>query len=246
MLKIAICDDSPDILARLKDDLLLFCKNYAFAEPLEIKSYTSGSALLDAVDAGERFHIILLDVLMPLLNGIETAAEIRRSDKVVKIVFLTSSEHFALESYDVKAFSYILKGASKEKLFAVLLDAIDEITVSAENYTLLKTKTGLVKICFQNIEYIEVIGKTIYIHLTNGQIHQLYGTLTQIESVIDGNPKFIRPHRSYIVNMDYIQKLRSNEIVMVSNQRIPVSKSSYAEVKERYISYSFSGRQPNA
>ncbi|NLI52949.1 MAG: response regulator transcription factor [Clostridiales bacterium] len=246
MYKIAVCDDNPDMLARLSEDLRLLSERRKFAEPLEIMSFASGSALLDAVAHGDRFHIILLDILMPLMDGMETAAEIRRYDKSVKIIFLTTSTRFALESYDVKAYGYLIKGGPQEKLYALLNEAIAETSEALGAYTLLKTKTGLEKFFFHSIEYVEILGKVITLHLNNGEAHEMYGSLSQIEPVFAAQVRFIKPHRSFLVNMDYIRRLHNNEIFMVSGCRIPVAKASYGEIKERYISYSFSGRQSNA
>ena len=77
----------------------------------------------------EPFHIILLDILMPLLNGMDTARELRQYDKTVKIIFLTSSPEFALESYDVKAYSYLLKPVTYEKLEETLNECVKTFAI---------------------------------------------------------------------------------------------------------------------
>jgi DNA-binding LytR/AlgR family response regulator len=246
MYKIAVCDDNPDMLARLSEDLRLLSERRKFAEPLEIMSFASGSALLDAVAHGDRFHIILLDILMPLMDGMETAAEIRRYDKSVKIIFLTTSTRFALESYDVKAYGYLIKGGPQEKLYALLNEAIAETSEALGAYTLLKTKTGLEKFFFHALSTSKSSEKSSPSTSTTAKRMKCTARFPRSSPFFAAQARFIKPHRSFLVNMDYIRRLHNNEIFMVSGCRIPVAKASYGEIKERYISYSFSGRQSNA
>lgn len=106
MLKIAVCDDSPLFLELAIKFINKWSEERQF--PVSISSYNNGDDLL-AANAEERMDIIFLDIIMPLLNGMDTARELRQTDKAVKIIFLTSSPEFALESYEVKAQGYVLK-----------------------------------------------------------------------------------------------------------------------------------------
>lgn len=239
MITIAVCDDSRDARTRLCDELAELGRGGDGFMPVEACAFSGGSDLLDALNSGRRFDIIVLDILMPLLSGIETAAEIRRLDRAVKIIFLTSSAQFALESYDVKAYGYIVKSAPREKLFSLVREAVAETMERQDQYTLLKTKTGLVKVYFHNVEYLEVMGKMLFIHQTDGETCEMYGTLQQMEDLFLSRPQFIKPHRSYIVNMDAVRRLRHNEIITVGGSRVPVSKAVYGEIKRQYIQYSF-------
>ena len=99
----------------------------------------------------EPFHIILLDILLPLLNGMDTARELRQYDKTVKIIFLTSSPEFALESYDVKAYSYLLKPVTYEKLEETLNECVKTFAIDPK-HLILKTALGYQKIYFHEIE----------------------------------------------------------------------------------------------
>lgn len=239
MLRIALCDDDKGDLARLERDVASFRTAYGSDAEFMLRSFTSGTDLLSAVDGGERFDIILLDVVMPLCDGIETAREIRLTDKAAKIIFLTASAQFALDSYDVKASSYLLKSASREKLFAALRETAQEIDSAPERYMLVKTKTGLVRLRYHGVAYLEVIGKTITFSMGDAERYEMYGTLSEIEEAFLSQERFLKPHRSYIVNMDYVRRLGERELTMTDGARVPVSKANYNEVKRRYIAYSF-------
>lgn len=99
-MKIAVCDDESFFLESTAAAVRQW-----FSEknlPLQLSCFDNGDSLISAATR-EKFDIIILDIIMPLLNGIDTAREIRRHDNAVKIIFLTSSEEFALDSYSVKA-----------------------------------------------------------------------------------------------------------------------------------------------
>lgn len=237
-LRIAVCDDDKEILPQIVRNIEACLDGRGYRD-ITLQAFESGLDLVNAVKRHERFDIILLDVLMPLMNGMETAREIRLMDKTVKIIFLTSSAQFALDSYDVKAFSYILKINSGGKLAAVLQEAIAETANTAGEFTMLKTRTGYIKVHFHSLEYLEILGRTITFYLSDGQRLEVSGTLTEMEELFLGQERFIKPHRSYIVNMDCIRRLDRNEITMLNNHKIPVSKNLSHDVKKGYMNYSF-------
>lgn len=239
ILRIALCDDDKEMLSQIASDIKACEIDREVYREMTLETFQSGLDLVNAVKHNERFDIILLDILMPQMNGMEAAREIRLIDKTSKIIFLTSSPQFALDSYDVKAYFYLLKNYSREKLKAVLEEAITEIVDTASNFTMLKTRTGFVKLYFHSLLYLEIIGRTITFYLNNDQHYEVYGTLTEIEEIFLKQEKFIKPHRSYIVNMDCIRKLDRNEITMMNNHKLPVSKNLYQIVKKGYMDYSF-------
>ena len=112
MLRLAICDDMSEFLLSTKMQLEQWKDK---PEELIIELFNNGDSLIEAHIANP-YDIIFLDVLMPLLNGIETASEIRKHDSSVKIVFLTSTSAFAVDSYTVHADNYLLKPVAQDKL----------------------------------------------------------------------------------------------------------------------------------
>ena len=113
MIRIALCDDSSAFLEETKFMIEHWDK---CPQNITMELFEDGDTLI-LTHAKKPFDIILLDIVMPLLNGIETAKELREKDKNVKIVFLTSSAEFAVDSYAVKASNYLLKPLESEKLF---------------------------------------------------------------------------------------------------------------------------------
>lgn len=121
MIRIAVCDDSPDFLQRAVDMVERWSQQCGI--PTEIYPFDNGDALLSK-NAVTHMDIIFLDIIMPLQNGIDTAKELRQNDNAAKIIFLTSSPEFALESYEVKAQGYLLKPVTYEKLRKSLMTAV--------------------------------------------------------------------------------------------------------------------------
>ena len=124
-MKIAICDDNAQELIRISS----LIDNYRLEKNmlLTYKTFQSAAELVSTLESGDAdYDVLLLDILMPGLSGLQAAYEIREFDGVTKIIFLTSSPEFAVESYQVKAYNYILKPVSKEKLYTVLDELVKE------------------------------------------------------------------------------------------------------------------------
>lgn len=237
VLKIAICDDEDfylDSYAKCIKEFVI--KNQSL--DLDIQKFSNGTDLIAALERKIRYDIIFLDVMMPLMNGIQVANEIREKDQTTKIIFLTFSREYALDSYDVNAFSYLLKDAPKEKLFSVISKAIEEID-NKKQHTVVKFGDKLIKINYHNIEFVEINLRKIIYYKTNGELITSYGTFYELENLLLAHSNFIKPHRAYIVNMDYIKEIVSYEIITQQNYKIPIPRASFTKVKSLYFDYSF-------
>lgn len=241
MLQIAICDDSDIELSHMSQIIEELKTSIISKYNIQCDTYLSGLDLLMSVENGTNYDIIILDVVMPFMTGIEVAMEIRKKNTISKIVFLTSSPDFAVDSYKVDAYYYLLKPIKKEGLIPILEKACDDIVDKQELGIIVKCKTCLTKILLHNLEYTEVIGRRLIFHLTSGEVLESLGTISQLENDLLDYKRFIKPHRSYIVNMDCIQRITDKEIITFSNSRIPIARDVYKKNKQVYIDYSFSG-----
>ena len=137
------------------------------------------------------------------------------------------------------AFYYTIKPIWKEKLVLLLDKVITEIKVDLGSSFLIKSKIGLTRIYTKRLEYTEVIGRTIFYHMTDGTVIEAVGSMVELEEELLEYPCFVKPHRSYIINMDFIDTLSQREIITRSHAMIPIAKANYKAVKSAYISYSF-------
>lgn len=234
MLRIAICDDMPEFLAQTR----VLAENWPHKpDGMSVSAFSDGDALVEAHGA-EPFDIIFLDVVMPLVDGIDTAAEIRRYDDSVKIVFLTFSKEFAYESYAVKANDYLLKPIDSAR-FHGCLDACYRDILEHEKCITVKSTSGVHRVKLQSIEHIEAQGKQVLFSLTDGRVIEAMEPFYAYESKLFLNDGFFKCHRSYLVNLYKIDTYNQNEITMRSGCRIPISRSFHKQFKEAYFALLF-------
>ena len=235
MLKIAVCDDSRELLEKVEKDLHEY--ESVRSTPVTVHTYTNAVDLLDGLKKTD-YDILILDIIMPGFTGMQAAHEIRKFNEEIKIIFLTSSKEFAIESYSVGAYYYLLKPVLNEKLFSVLDKVVSEITSKQES-CVIYTHMGIVNIPFSKIECLEVYNKHLVFHLSDGSTKETRGALTDYENVFFERKEFLKIHRSYILNMDYIHSIEAGEIATYSGKKFPVSRLLAKDIKERYMNYMF-------
>lgn len=195
--------------------------------------------LIAEIERGIRFDILFLDVLMPGQNGIDVATEIRNYDKNAKIIFLTSSAEFAVQSYTVNAFYYQLKPICEESFFRLMDAVLSQCKKEQASSLILHCKNGITRINPTQLEYCEVIHRTLFIHLTSGKVLECSGSLNELAGQLVPYGSFLRPHRSYLVNLEYIQNLSYRAITMSCLAEIPIPRGKYNEIKNAFLEYAF-------
>lgn len=238
MIHIAICDDSK----QERQILAALFKRYQelHATPLQIHIFQNGFSLLDAIDQGKRFDITILDILMPGENGIEIARNIRASGTDTEIIFLTSSPEYAVDSYEVKAQNYLLKPVTEEKFFA----SIDSILAKLDkkdtaSFIIYTTEKQYSRIRVSSLVYGEVTHRTITLHLADQTMISAVMTFTEFQDILKAYPDFIYPHRSYAVNMNYIQYVTKSDIILTDGQKIPLSRNNYTKISEQFLNFAY-------
>lgn len=241
MIKIALCDDDRSILQQLS----IYLDRYRVAKNREIEyfAFQSPLELLAEIDRGKRFDLLFLDVLMPGENGIDTAAEIRKIDSAIKIIFLTSSAEYAVQSYTVEAYFYQLKPIW-EDAFVRLMDSVLAVCEKEQTDSLiLRCKNGITRIELRQLEYCEVIHRTLFIHLTTGKVLESVGSLDDLSRQLSSYGNFLRPHRSFLINLDHVRTLSYQGILMSCMSEIPIPRGKYNDVKNAFLEYAFRTRQ---
>lgn len=234
-MRIAICDDdSRDLL-----QIVSLLESYRHENKAELTyaSFQNAIELLVSMENGD-YDVLLLDVLMPGMSGMQAAREIREHNSRIQIVFLTSSPEYAVESYSVRAHHYLLKPVSEEKLFPILNKLLDDFK-KPEDALCIKTQSSVFSLPYGKIEYIEVSAKKLYFYLTDGGIREVTGRLADFEQGLLKRPSFIKVHRSYLVNLQWVQELRQGELVTASERRVPVSRAAYPQVRTAYTQFLF-------
>ena len=241
MIQIAFCDDDQTVL----DQLSALLEKYRAQRCVQIQctAFHSPLDLLAEIEKGTRYDILFLDVIIPAENGITAAKEIRQYDNVVKIIFLTSSAEFAVESYVVGAYFYQLKPIWKDSFFRLTDAVLAECRKRTQHSLILRCKSGVTRITLDSLEYCEVQGRTLVFHLLDGTVIESSGSMDELARQLADYPGFLRPHRSYLVNMEYIQNITAKSITMESLAEVPLPHGRFTAVRDQYLEYSFAGKK---
>ena len=239
MLRIAMCDDDKMDRERVHGLVTDYLKEKNLHA--QVKVFDHPDSLLEECEHF-RPHIYILDIVMPMVSGIQAARELRWNQPDAQIIFATSESSYALESFDVNPINYILKPIDKEKLFATLDLALTHVSLGKEKSTTIKVKGGFRTIHLDDILYIEYRNHVVSYHLDSGEIVSPPTLRIGFSEYLDENhpgKEFVRCHESIAVNIAAVDKLTKTDITLRNNENLPVSKSRYAEVMDSYMDYRF-------
>lgn len=231
MINIAICDDDRGITEQVKNIVSVY--EVEKTENFFCDVFFDGNSL---IMAEQKYDIIFLDVYMPGINGIETAKKIRKEDKIVEIIFLTSFSGHTREALSVHAFEYLVKPINKADIYRQLDEVISRILHRRENqdsrHVIMEFNAGRnqLKLALEDIYYFEREDRKIKVVTKKGN-YTLYETLSSIDKRV--NPyDFILSHQSFIININHIKDYIKDEIVMMNNDIIPLAQKRAAEFKQ--------------
>lgn len=220
MLKIAICDDEKSQLNSLKNILSIHLDLKGI--DYKIYEFNSGESLIDSITK-EHYDIIFSDIEMGNLDGIETARNIRLYNKKSIIIFVTAYADFVFQGYEVKAFNYILKPYSSEKIEQVLNSALDELDSIQDKFYMVESKSKTEKINLSNTFYFTSDKRKISAITTNGSI-DFYDKLDDLEKSLPSF--FVRIHQRYLVNINFVSSVESNSL-SINGEDLPISRGRY-------------------
>lgn len=230
-MKIAICDDEKEIREVLKNKI----EKYYFPHSTEfsIREYASGEELLE--EELNEIEVLFLDVDMPGKNGMETANEIRKVNQEMIIVFLTAYSEFVFESFKVDAFRYLVKPLKDSELEEVLQVLEDRLYKDEDDYLNFQFQNQMYNIRYKDIIYIEGMRNKIWIHCKD-KTYRWRGVLKNLEEALN-DKGFLQVHRSYIINMDKIQRCDSQTVLLEDNSEVPISRYKLDAFREEYVKY---------
>ena len=230
-LHIAICDDEKverEYLTRLSREWAMLRKiNVAFSQ------FNSAENFLFHYADDNSSDILMLDIQMNGMNGVELARTIRQNDNTIQIVFITGYPDFMAQGYDVAALHYLLKPLQKSKLFEVLDKAVAHLQ-TVPRTILIPKSGGTIRIKADEIIYAEVISHTTVLNLTNGT-EEFQMRISDMELLLGEG--FFRCHRSYIVSMKYVRRVTRTAMVLEDGREIPLSRNLYDKANQAFIDY---------
>lgn len=230
-LQIAVCDDE-SVDRREAADLT---HEIMTAEGLNcsLSGYESGLALLKAIRGGAQFHILLLDVMMDGLDGMELAAALREQGNSTAIIFISSNREMALRGYEVSAVRYLAKPIQRSQLREALLYCCK--TFCEKKGILLPTARGQRRILLSAILYAEAVERVTKLVLTD-RTEEIVLKFSDLLTLLPER-QFTLCHRSYLVNLDYIGYIRNRELELTTGEVLPVSKYRLDDLRKRFMDY---------
>ena len=231
-MRIAICDDEKRICAILAEKAGKICPG------AEIMTYASGEELLGADILPD---ILLLDIKMPGMSGMDVARILRDKDWRKILIFITGEEDQVFNSFDLQAFHFLVKPVADEKLKEVLdnarkeLERYGDISGKQDKYIEIQSGTAHIRINLSQLLYAEVYDRKTILHMKKENI-EYYGQLSVLENLVGKD--FYRIHRSYLVNMKYVERYDRTSVTLTGGDNIPISRREYDGFLKAYLEYS--------
>lgn len=230
-IRTAICDDELTDREVVSQYLTRWAKEHGHT--ITLSMFSSAESFLFNFEDNKAYDLLLLDVEMSEINGVELAGRIRRVNREVQIIFISGYSDYISEGYDVDALNYILKPVDYEKLTKVLDKAAERIK-TVERALFLETADGMVRVPLYDIVYIEVRGNYITLHTTEGE-STVKETLSKIEAELDD--RLFRTSRSYLVNLKYISRTSKTDVTLTTGETIPLSRGLYDKLNRAFIKH---------
>ncbi len=232
--KVAVCDDIQKELEKILSAL----NSYAMAHPelrLDIDEYNTAMDILSAIKKEKTYEIALLDICMPGILGTEVAEKMLSRNPNTSIIFLTTSDEYAVTAFAMNATHYLLKPFKQEQFDAALDRAVKK--VAHQDFLSLACVDGMYRVRVREIVSIESQSHYLLLNLSSGEMLRLRGKLSQMFEEMQEFPEFIQIGASYIVNLVFVRKISGNTVEMLNGTKIPVPRRSSETVQKTYMEF---------
>lgn len=238
MLRIAVCDDEEK---ELKQTAALL-EAYLQSQPNlngQVEIFHSGHMLLAHTEKMGGFDLYVLDILMPELNGIETGRRLRALGDGGEIIYLTNSNDFAADSYDVRAFFYLLKPVEQEKLFQVLDGAAKKLNRRRSNAIVVNTANGPRRLLLEHIRYVERVGRCVRYSCTDGTVDSqtIRVPFRKIVSPLLNDRRFYLCGASFVLNFQHVTAVKGQTAQLNNGQTVTLPRTAATDFKKAWGNY---------
>lgn len=240
MIRIGICDDSAE------QGQLLHCllKEYMMSIQINYRCefFDNGMALLYEIEDGNGFDILLLDIEMPELNGIELTGQIKKRMPDVLIIFVSAYEKYVYDSFRVQPFRFIPKSQIAQMLVLALEDAVREIQHCEKLFYLVENQQGMERIPVKTIVYVWHHEKYAYIEKTDGEHTKVRKTLKQVYGELPKDD-FVQLDRGYLCNLSHIENIKGDTVRLSTGEQLQISRERITALKDQVRRYWIQGEK---
>lgn len=231
-MRIAVCEDNKQDLTALCGYITDYFDRMGYMG--EVSAFESAEALLGSLSS-DFFDMYFLDIYMPGTSGMDAARKIREMDKDCKLLFITTSTDHAMDGFDVQASGYVVKPIDKDRMDKTLYACNELFERAARLIQVPVGKTGYVDVPLTKIRYAETAGRGSRLHLVGSTIE----TRLKLEEVkgLLSSTSFLCCHGSYVVNMNYVDEVLSEDFLMEGGGLVPIRKNGRKEIRLAYSGF---------
>ena len=238
MLRFALCDDEEKQLNQAAEMLNAYLSSRPDLSG-QVETFQSGSTLLARVEEAGGFDLYVLDILMPELSGIDTGRRLRALGKGGEIIYLTSSNDFAADSYDVRAFFYLLKPVNEGKLFQVLDGAVENLKRRRSSAVVVTTVDGPRRILLERIRYVERVGRYMRYYCTDTTIDSqtIRVSFREAAASLLADQRFYLCGASFVLNFQHVTGVNGQAALLDNGQAVSLPRTAATEFKKAWGDY---------
>ncbi len=229
-MKIAIVDDEKEVRNTLEEYIRRFSRESSVK--METAAFSSGDSLMEHYKM--IYDIIIFDIDMPGTNGMDTARKLRELDSRVTIIFITNVAQYAINGYEVGAVDYIIKPISYYDFSMKFHRTVAKAAQQKEHTIMIDTMEGLRRLKVSSVIYVDVLSHYLHFH-TGKNVYTARGSMKDLENELSMYD-FVRVHKSYLVNMKYVDEIQPKEI-LAADERIPLGRGYKESVMQAYMRY---------
>lgn len=242
-MKIAICDDKKEQIAIVKVAVDTYFHDKK-GEEVEIDTFDKAFDFLDYQEK-KGYDLVMLDICMPGMLGTDVAKEIRQRKDKTEIIFLTTSDEFAVEAFQVNAAHYLLKPFTDADFAEAMDRAMQNIEKGKNKFICLKCAGGTAEtVDKDSIIFIEGAAHKQRVFISNGKIIETAQTLNELHKNLEelSGGQFICPFKGYLVNQKAISTIENDKIILKNGKSVPIPRRNFRQIKQAYFDYMFEGR----
>ena len=238
MLRIAICDDEENQLNQTAALLNTYLRSRSGLNG-QVETFQSSRTLLARAAEEGGFDLYVLDILMPELSGIDAGRRLRALGGGGEIIYLTCSNDFAADSYDVRAFFYLLKPVEEGKFFHVLDGAREKLNRRRSNAVMVSTADGPRRILLEHIRYVERVGRCIRYYCTDGVIDSqtIRVSFREAAAPLLADRRFYLCGASFVLNFQHVAGVNGQTALLDDGQAVALPRMAATDFKKAWGNY---------
>ena len=231
-MKIAIVDDE----IREQEIIAKYIGEWAAAkkELVEFFCFNSSESFLFSWEDAKDYALLVLDIEMGEISGLELAKKIRFEDKRIPIIFVTGYDEYMQYGYDVSALHYLLKPVNKERMF----QALNKLSEEEEpiKSLILNSEDEVRRIQINNVLYVEADGHGSIMH-TADEVIRLKESFGDIEKQVLLMGETVKCHRAYLVNLRFVSAIKNSDLILDNGEKLPISRRRMKNVQHEFLRF---------